>query len=98
MEPSFDAASPYMPLAARFTRGLAPWFAAAASQSPSLVADAIFRAVTDPATPFRQLCGPDAQRLGPAYRAAPDFESFAASLLDEAGLQGVLDLPTPDKK
>lgn len=93
IEPSFTDTSPYFPLASRYGAALSGWMASAAGQSPATVADAIVRAVTDPATPFRQLLGPDAASMAPAYRAAPDFETYAADMLDHLGLQGMLDLP-----
>jgi short-subunit dehydrogenase len=43
-------------------------------------------AVTDPARPFRQLVGPDALRMVPAYRDAPDFEIFARGVLRPLGV------------
>jgi NAD(P)-dependent dehydrogenase (short-subunit alcohol dehydrogenase family) len=92
MEPNFTPASPYAPLAGKLGAALGPWIASAAGQSPSLVSEAIFRAVTDPTTPFRQLVGPDAARMAPAYRAT-DFENFAGGMLTQLGLPGILDLP-----
>ena len=92
IEPSFNETSPYFPLAGRFGEAMGPWLEEAAGQSPADVSDAIFRAVTDPATPFRQLVGPDAARMAPAYYAA-GFEVFAGDMMRHLGLQGALDLP-----
>jgi NAD(P)-dependent dehydrogenase (short-subunit alcohol dehydrogenase family) len=92
--PEFDAASPYAAFGRRYGQALTGWIAESASQSPALVAQAILRAVTNPATPFRQVLGPDAERLVPAYRSQ-DFEDFAAATLAGLGLPGALD-PPPD--
>jgi NAD(P)-dependent dehydrogenase (short-subunit alcohol dehydrogenase family) len=93
-EPAFDAASPYARLGQAYGAAISAWIADSAHQPPSLVADAIFRAVTDPTTPFRQLVGPDAHRLAPAYRAAVDFEKFAGDMLEPFGMADALRLPS----
>jgi len=91
--PGFDASSSYAPLGRAYGAAIAAWIAEAAHQSPAVVADAILRAVTDPTTPFRQVLGPDAERLVPAYKAAPDFETFAGEMLGSIGMGGAVALP-----
>lgn len=72
---SDDPASPYAELHRRI--GVRRAQMTAAAGDPQSVADDIYRAVTDPSTPFRVPAGADAHELLPFKRSARDEEWMA---------------------
>lgn len=90
LAPGFDESSPHWATANRFWAALGPLSAGSSTQDPGLVAEAIARAVTEPATPFRQLVGADAEGMVPMRRAAPDFETFVGAVMGQLGVSDLL--------
>ncbi len=91
--PGFDAASPYAPLAARFSAAM-EGFRSGPPQPPKEVADRIFEAATATDPALRYLAGDDARMLVPLYRSLP-FEGFASAMISQLGLTDVLKPPAP---
>jgi len=89
--PGFDAASPYAPLAARFSAAM-EGFRSGPPQEPKEIADLIFDAVTATDPALRHLAGDDARMLVPLYRSLP-FEGFAGAMIGQLGLADVLKPP-----
>lgn len=90
-EPAYDEASPYRPMAARFSQAMAA-FRVGPPQDPREVADIIFAAALDPDPKLRHLAGDDARMLVPLYRSM-DFEGFAGVMLGRLGLTDVIKAP-----
>ena len=90
-EPAYGEASPYRPMAARFTQAMAG-FRSGPPQDPQEVADMIFAAALDPDPKLRHLAGDDARMLVPLYRSM-DFEAFAGVMLGRLGLTDVIKAP-----
>ncbi|MBI2684145.1 MAG: SDR family NAD(P)-dependent oxidoreductase [Actinobacteria bacterium] len=70
---------PYGDLGVRLRRGFGHWRSLESSTADD-VAEAVVRAATDPATPFRVVVGPDARLLDDAIRGSADFAAWAARL------------------
>lgn len=92
--PGFDAASPYAPLAARFSAAM-EGFRAGPPQDPQEVAELIFEAANAPDPKLRYLAGDDARMLAPLYRSM-DFEGFASVMLGRLGLTDAIPAPKVD--
>ena len=91
-EPSWDAASPYRPLADRFSQALQA-FRAGPPQDSQEVADLVLAAATAEDPKLRYLAGDDARMLVPLYRSVA-FEGFASTMLQRLGLADVVPPPT----
>jgi NAD(P)-dependent dehydrogenase (short-subunit alcohol dehydrogenase family) len=90
-EPSYDEASPYRPIAARFNAAMAG-FRSGPPQDPQEVANLIVAAAGDPDPKLRYLAGDDARMLVPLYRSM-EFEGFASVMLTRLGLDDIVKAP-----
>ena len=90
-EPAFDDASPYRPLAARFSAAMQS-FRSGPPQDPHEVADIIYQAATSDDPRLRWLAGDDARMLVPLYRSM-EFEAFANVMLQRLGLTDLVTVP-----
>ncbi|HZK99948.1 MAG TPA: SDR family oxidoreductase [Caulobacteraceae bacterium] len=91
VEPAYDEASPYRPIAARFAKAM-EGFRAGPPQDPQEIADIVFEAATADDPRLRWLGGNDARMLAPLYRSM-DFEAFASVMLQRLGLTDVIKSP-----
>ncbi len=92
-EPNWTEASPYRPLAKRFSEAMAG-FRAGPPQDPKEVADLVFAAATAADPKLRHLAGDDARMLVPLYRSL-SFEGFAAAMIARLGLADAMPPPAP---
>jgi NAD(P)-dependent dehydrogenase (short-subunit alcohol dehydrogenase family) len=90
--PEFDAASPYRPVAERFSVAMAG-FRSGPQQDPQEVADIIFAVAKEADPKLRTLAGDDARMLVPLYRSL-DFEGFASVMLQQLGLTDLVKAPS----
>ena len=90
-EPAYGSASPYRPLAERFSKAM-EGFRSGPAQEPQEVADIILSTAVDPDPKLRHLAGNDARMLVPLYRSL-DFEGFAGAMLGRLGLTDVIKPP-----
>jgi NAD(P)-dependent dehydrogenase (short-subunit alcohol dehydrogenase family) len=90
-EPEWNDASPYRPLAARFSAAM-DGFRSGPPADPHEVSDMIYEAATSAEPRLRWLAGDDARMLVPLYRSM-EFEAFASVMLQRLGLADVIRPP-----
>jgi NAD(P)-dependent dehydrogenase (short-subunit alcohol dehydrogenase family) len=91
VEPAYGEASPYRPIAERFSTAMET-FRAGPPQDPQEVADLVFDAALSDDPKLRYLAGNDARMLVPLYRST-DFESFAGAMLARLELTDLIKAP-----